>query len=67
MIQQTTQQKVLAVGGGLSGIGLSLVEIASIAQAVGMIVGALLITGQFVIFILNQYKRFRKRHHANDK
>ena len=52
---------------GFGGMGLSLMDIASIAQAIGFIAGSLLVIGQLVIFCINTWNRFKKRNPANDK
>lgn len=57
MSEQQAAEKIATVGAGVCGISLSLFDIASIAQAIGMIVGCLLVSGQFVIFCVGLYKR----------
>lgn len=65
---QTTAQKVATLGAGVGGISLKLVDIATIAQQIGMIVGAALVCGQFYIFIRDRLReRRRNRRPVNDR
>ncbi len=56
---QTTTQKFTTLGAGGAGISLSFMDIATAAQAIGMIVGCILVCGQAYIFFRDL---FRKRN-----
>lgn len=59
-IQVFTENPKAITAMGAGGMGMSLVDIANTAQAIGFIIGALLIVGQFVVFCISQYNRYKR-------
>lgn len=57
---QTTFQKTLTLVTGLGGMSLSLSNIATIAQQIGMIVGCILVCGQAVVFFRGRFLKWKR-------
>lgn len=64
---QTTTQKLTTMAAGVGGMSLSLSDISTVAQQVGMIVGCILVSGQAYIFFRDQFRKFRKGRPSNDR
>lgn len=56
-MQQTTGDKIVTFGVGAGGLSMKLFDVASYAQAIGMIVGALVVCVQLYILVRGLLKK----------
>ena len=62
--QRTKEYGAMAVGGG--GISLSFFDVANYAQAIGMIVGCLIVCYQFYKIVKKELESWKRKHHASN-